>query len=105
MQVETKCPETDTLRKKEDNPASTTPFVLGILSLVFTFCCQLAGLVLGIVGLVKASKLKALGVRDSKVESGWIMSLIGLILSSIILLIVLFYIVVAAVFLFGDIYW
>ena len=65
---------------------SSVSYVLGILSIVFAFVSPLAGLVLGIIGLIQSKKYKLL--RSKK------LNLIGVILSIIFLvisLIALFY--------------
>lgn len=85
-------------------PNSTGALVLGILSLVFMFCYALPGLILGIIGLSLSKKAIELyesnpgmyqesGFNNAK--AGKICSLIGVILSSIgILLVILWFIFV-----------
>ena len=51
-------------------------FVLGILSIVFVVVCQIVGLILGIIGLNKAK---------DKSETGWTLSVIGIVLNAVII--------------------
>ncbi len=51
-------------------------FVLGILSIVFGVVCQVVGLILGIIGLNKAK---------DKSETGWTLSVIGIVLNAVII--------------------
>ena len=51
-------------------------FVLGILSIVFVVVCQVVGLILGIIGLNKAK---------DKSETGWTLSVIGIVLNAVII--------------------
>lgn len=76
-------------------PNATAVLVLGICSIVF-LCAYGFGLVLGIVGLVLASKDRqlykenpAIYTNYGNLHAGWIMSLISVILGSIIVLIIM----------------
>ena len=51
-------------------------FILGILSIVFVVVCQVVGLILGIIGLNKAM---------DKSETGWTLSVIGIVLNAVII--------------------
>ena len=51
-------------------------FILGILSIVFVAVCQVIGLILGIIGLNKAK---------DKSETGWTLSVIGIVLNAVII--------------------
>ena len=51
-------------------------FILGILSIVFVAVCQVVGLILGIIGLNKAK---------DKSETGWTLSVIGIVLNAVII--------------------
>ena len=51
-------------------------FILGILSIVFVVVCQVVGLILGIIGLNKAK---------DKSETGWTLSVIGIVLNAVII--------------------
>lgn len=59
--------------------------VCGILSIVFSFfsISSIIGLILGIVGLVLANDSKKAGYNDGLRTGGFVVSLIGVILSSI----------------------
>ncbi|KKL72911.1 hypothetical protein LCGC14_2080210, partial [marine sediment metagenome] len=52
---------------------SSVSYVLGILSIVFAFISPMAGLILGVIGLVQAKKQKALRAKR--------LNIIGIILS------------------------
>jgi hypothetical protein len=73
-------------------PNGTAVLVLGILSIVTCCCYGLIGLVLGIVGLVLASKDQKLYVLDpsaytnyNNIKTGRILCIIGIALSAIYL--------------------
>ncbi len=59
-------------------------YVLGILSIVFAFISPMAGLILGIIGLVQAKKQKALRAKRLNII-GIILSVIFLIISAVVL--------------------
>ena len=64
-----------------------TTFVLGLLSLLFQTVLggiTIAAFVLGILAVVKGGRLKRAGYNTSLLSAGYIMGLIGLILSSIV---------------------
>ena len=75
------------MEKKGSDPA----FVLGILSIVFVAVCQIVGLILGIIGIRKA--------RGRKSETGWTLSVIGVVLNAVIIAFVIIFIIVGLVFL------
>ncbi|MBO8435415.1 MAG: DUF4190 domain-containing protein [Spirochaetes bacterium] len=58
--------------------------VLGILSVVFVFICQIAGLILGIVGLRKSKRNGANGN-----DTAWVLNVIGIVMNAVILFIIL----------------
>ncbi len=66
----------------------TTPFVLSVLSLVFP---GVVGLVLGIIALVKVSKLKKRGQKGSMITASYVMGIVGIVLSAVALM--LFFVV------------
>lgn len=79
-------------------PNATAVLVLGILSIVCS--CFFVGLVLGIIGLVLGNKSKKLykdnpAIWDGfgQLNAGWIMSIIGLAISTIY---TIYYIIVIA---------
>lgn len=64
-----------------------TTFVLGLLSLLFQTVfggITIAAFVLGILAVVKGGRLKRAGYDTSLLSAGYIMGLIGLVLSSIV---------------------
>lgn len=60
---------------------ATASLVLGIIAVVFCFFgySAILSVILGIIGLVQASKAKELGYEDTVRTAGFILSLIGLI--------------------------
>ncbi len=65
-----------------------TTFILGLLSLLFQTVLggiTIAAFVLGVLAVVKGSKLRKQGYSSSMLSAGYIMGLIGLILSSIVI--------------------
>ena len=73
---------------ENENRNRDASLVLGILSIVFIFICQIAGLIMGIIGLKKA------GRKSEKADTAWVLNVIGIVLNSVIL----FLIVVAIIF-------
>ena len=68
------------VKKKIDLPNDITSYIMGILSIVMAFFQPGAGVVLGIIGLVKSKK-----DSNDLSERGKKLSIIGLILSIIFL--------------------
>ena len=60
---------------------ATASLVLGIIAVVFWFFgySSILSVILGIVGLIQASKAKDLGYQDAIRTAGFVLSLIGLI--------------------------
>lgn len=86
-------------------PKSVGALVLGILSLGFSFVYGIFGIPLGIIALNLASKAKRMYKENPGIysegsykmaHSGYVMGLIGLILSSVIFFIVIIVIVFLA---------
>lgn len=84
-------------------PNSTAVLVLGILSIVLCFCYGLVGMILGIIALVLASKGNASYNSNpnayslssyNNLKAGKICGLIGVILSSLYLIVIVVYLVV-----------
>ena len=67
-----------------DKRAKTT-MILGIVSIVCSFCCTYAGLIVGIIGLVKVNGLSAFPELSPSAQSnakiGKICSIIGIAIS------------------------
>ncbi|MEI6348626.1 MAG: CCC motif membrane protein [Bacteroidota bacterium] len=87
-------------------PNATAVLVLGILSIVFCWCYGIIGLVLGIIALVLANKGTALYQENpaqytegsfKNLKAGKVCSIVGLSISALYLVIVIFYIVVIGV--------
>ena len=83
-------------------PNATAALVLGIISLVGALCYGIVGVICGIIGLVLANKDRKLyqaapelysSSSYSTLNAGRVCSLIGLILGSIVVVIMIFYII------------
>ena len=83
-------------------PNATAALVLGIISLLGAFCYGIVGVICGIIGLVLANKDRKLyqaapelysSSSYSTLNAGRVCSLIGLILGSIVVVIMIFYII------------
>lgn len=82
---------------QQNLPNATTVLVLGIISIIGAFCYGIVGLICGIIGLVLANKDRKL-YRDSAElysqasygtsNAGRICSIIGLIISALIIILV-----------------
>ena len=66
---------------RPDN-GSGAALVLGILSIVFLFICQVAGLILGIIGLRRSGRGRGTS-RDA--DAAWVLSVIGIVLNAVII--------------------
>ncbi|MES2431556.1 MAG: CCC motif membrane protein [Bacteroidota bacterium] len=84
-------------------PNATSALVLGIISIVGSFCYGIVGLVCGIIGLVLANKDRRLYMSAPELYSassfsssngGRICSIIGIILSSLFVVILIIYLIV-----------
>ena len=83
-------------------PNATAALVLGIISLVGALCYGIVGVICGIIGLVLANKDRKLYEAApelystssySTLNAGRVCSIIGLILGSLVVLIMIFYII------------
>jgi hypothetical protein len=84
-------------------PNSTAVLVLGILSIVLCFCYGFIGMILGIIALILASKGNALYTANpnaysvasfNNLKAGKICGIIGLVLSSLYLIVIVLYLVI-----------
>lgn len=84
-------------------PNATASLVLGIISIVGMFCYGIVGLVCGIIGLVLANKDKDLyeleperyaATSYNSSNAGRICSIIGIVLSSLVLLFIIIYLII-----------
>lgn len=82
--------------ERQKLPNATLIVVLGALSLVFSCCYGIIGLVLSIVTLVLASSAKKQYLADpelydnySQINTGRILAIIGLVLSILVILLVI----------------
>lgn len=83
--------------EKQKLPNATAVLILGILSILTCCCWGIIGLVLGIVALVLAKKDTTLYMENpelyqgySNINIGKVMAIIGIILSSVYLLFMLY---------------
>jgi uncharacterized protein MpPF26 len=83
--------------EKQKLPNATAVLVLGILSILTCCCYGIVGLILGIVALILAKKDMALYAANpenyegfSNINTGRILAIIGIVLSSVYLLINLY---------------
>jgi hypothetical protein len=88
-------------------PNATASLVLGIIAIVGAFCYGIVGVACGIIGLILANKDRKLYQSApefyspssfSTSNAGRVCSIIGLILGSIFLLIIIFYIIFVGAF-------
>ncbi|MBR2562126.1 MAG: hypothetical protein IKE31_08270 [Eubacterium sp.] len=66
---------------------STAALVLGIIALIGGFLIPFVGLICGIIGIVMAGKARREGDTSGAVKAGRILSIIGLVLSLIVIVI------------------
>ena len=83
----------------ENNKSShNKALVLGILSIVFIFICQIAGLILGIIGLRKSGK-----DGNDNADAPWVLNVIGIVVNSVVLFLIAAAIIFALVAFSGFI--
>lgn len=77
--------------QQPDDPAGRSAMIFGILAIVLAVvCCQLVGLVLGIVALVRAgTSVRNLGFQSSQAQAGKILGIVSIVISALYLLFVL----------------
>ncbi len=84
-------------------PNATTALVLGIISIVGSFCYGIVGLVCGIIGIVLANRDRKLYFETPELYSassystssaGRVCSIIGIVLSSLIVVVMIIYIII-----------
>lgn len=100
---------TPNFNQSSNLPNATASLVLGIISILGAFCYGIVGLVCGIIGLVLANKDRRLYQAApefyspssfSASNAGRVCSIIGIVLSSIILLFFIFYMIVFGPYIF-----
>ncbi|MCB9360872.1 MAG: hypothetical protein H6587_05605 [Flavobacteriales bacterium] len=93
--------ENQNLNTQQALPNSTGVLVLGILSIVFCFCYGIVGTILGIIGIVMASKANKIYLSSPEnytessyknMKAGRVCAIIGTCISGLYLLIMLVYI-------------
>lgn len=91
------------LGAQQNLPNATTALVLGILSILGSFCYGIVGLICGIVGLILANRDKKLYQISPELylassfgtsNSGRICCIIGIILSSLLVILIMVVIIV-----------
>ncbi len=87
---------------QQNLPNATSSLVLGIISIVGSFCYGIVGLICGIIGVILANRDKKLYKEAPELytqssfgtsSAGRTCSIIGIVLSSLILVIMVFYII------------
>ncbi len=88
---------------QQNLPNATTSLVLGIISIIGTLCYGIIGIICGIIGLVLANKDRALYMASPDLYSpssfgtsnaGRICSIVGIILSSLFILLMIVLVVI-----------
>lgn len=88
---------------QQNLPNATGALVLGIISIVGSFCYGIVGIICGIIGLVLANKDKKLYQEAPELYSqssfgtsnaGRTCSIIGIVLSSLIIILVIFVVLI-----------
>src|SRR4029079_16873419 len=83
-------------------PNATSVLVLGIIAIIGSFCYGIVGLICGIIGLILANRDKKLYNESPGLYSpssygtssaGRTCSIIGIVLSSLIIIVVIFYVI------------
>ncbi len=83
---------------QQNLPNATTALVLGILSIIGSFCYGIVGLICGIVGLILANRDKKLYQLSPELYSassfgtsnaGRVCSIIGIVLSSLLVILII----------------
>lgn len=95
------------MNSKRQLPNATTVLVLGIISIVTSFCYGIVGIILGIIALVMAKKDLELYKENpeeydgySNLNAGRICAIIGLSMGSLFFIFFLIYIIFFAAVLF-----
>lgn len=87
---------------QQNLPNATSALVLGIISIVGSFCYGIVGLICGIIGLILANRDRRLYNESPELYSqssfgtssaGRTCSIIGIVLSSLIIIVVIFYVI------------
>lgn len=96
---------------QQNLPNATTVLVLGIISIVGSFCYGIVGLVCGIVGLILANRDKKLYLETPELYSpssfstssaGRVCSIIGIVLSCVIIVVVIVYIAIIGSMIYSN---
>jgi hypothetical protein len=97
---------TNTPRQQEDAPNATAVLVLGIISIVTSWCYGFLGIILGIIALaISSSSRRAIKLDPNKytessvknLNAGRIMAIIGLSLgAAFILFVILYFMIIGA---------
>ncbi|MDO9374979.1 MAG: CCC motif membrane protein [Bacteroidota bacterium] len=96
---------------QQNLPNATTVLVLGIISIVGSFCYGIVGLVCGIVGLILANRDKKLYLETpdlyspssfSTSSAGRVCSIIGIVLSCLVIVIMVVYIAIIGSMIYSN---
>ena len=96
---------------QQNLPNATTALILGIISIVGSFCYGIVGLVCGIVGLILANRDKKLYLETPELyspaslstsSSGRVCSIIGIVLSCVIIVIMIVYIAIIGSMIYSN---
>lgn len=99
--------------RKQDLPNASAVLILGILSIVATWCYGIFGLVFAIVALVLAKKDLELAKNDpnkytsqsqANLKAGKVIAIIGLVISTLFILIMIAYFVFILLYEAGILY-
>ena len=92
---------------KKQLPNATTVMVLGIISIVASFCYGFVGIILGIIAIVLSKKDMKLYKENpeeydgfNNLNTGRICGIIGLCIGSVIFILAIIYLVFMATFMF-----
>ena len=96
---------------QQNLPNATTALVLGIISIVGSFCYGIVGLICGIVGLVLANRDKKLYQDSPELYSpssystssaGRVCAIIGIVISCLVIVIVVIYIAILGTMFYSN---
>ena len=76
--------------KKSDSDTGVSVFILGLLSILLAVLgntvLPLIGVILGLIAVIKGSKLRKKEDRPGIITAGWIMGIVGMVLSAVVLI-------------------
>lgn len=76
--------------KRSDSDTGVSVFILGLLSILLAVLgntvLPLIGVILGLIAVIKGSKLRKKEDRPGIITAGWIMGIVGMVLSAVVLI-------------------